>query len=105
MIRTADTFVVVLAALAAVILALRWMVIPPAVPLWYSLPWGEEQLAHPAWLFLLPISGLLWHGITVICAATLTQNTLVFAKVLFLSSFLTNFLLFITLINIIFLVT
>jgi hypothetical protein len=29
--------------------------LPPQVPMWYSRPWGEVQLANPAWLALLPI--------------------------------------------------
>ncbi len=28
---------------------------PAQVPLWYSQPWGEDQLASPAWLWLMPV--------------------------------------------------
>lgn len=28
--------------------------LPFQVPLWYSRPWGEEQLASPYWLWLVP---------------------------------------------------
>lgn len=105
MISTADNFAVTLALVSVGILAIRWRVIPPAVPLWYSLPWGEEQLAHPLWLFLLPLSGILWHACTIVIAATLTKEHIVFSKVVFLSSLLTSFLLFLTLVNIVFLVT
>ncbi|MEK7129737.1 MAG: hypothetical protein AAB803_01845, partial [Patescibacteria group bacterium] len=66
----------------------RWKFLPPAVPLWYSRPWGEDQLAHPLWLFLLPVGALLWHGINIIVSASLLHEYPVFARVLFLSSLL-----------------
>lgn len=39
---------------------LGWWVrrLPPQVPLFYSRPWGEAQLASPWWLFFLPGLGL-----------------------------------------------
>jgi hypothetical protein len=31
-----------------------WKKLPPEVPLFYSRPWGKEQLVNPRFLFLLP---------------------------------------------------
>jgi len=31
-----------------------WRKLPPEIPLFYSRPWGKEQLAKPLFLFLLP---------------------------------------------------
>jgi len=42
-----------LVAQAGLIL-LFWRKLPPEVPLFYSRPWGKEQLANPWSLFLLP---------------------------------------------------
>ncbi|OGD02883.1 hypothetical protein A3D85_02290 [Candidatus Amesbacteria bacterium RIFCSPHIGHO2_02_FULL_47_9] len=28
--------------------------LPSQVPLWYSRPWGEEQLAEAGWLWIIP---------------------------------------------------
>ncbi|KKU88756.1 hypothetical protein A3A64_01870 [Candidatus Gottesmanbacteria bacterium RIFCSPLOWO2_01_FULL_48_11] len=102
---TSDKFALLFAFLSILTIVLRWRVLPPAVPLWYSHPWGEEQLAHPAWLFLLPISGIAWQAITLLVSATLLREHPLFSRVLFLSSFLVNFLLFLTLVNIVFVVT
>lgn len=33
--------------------------LPEKVPFFYSLPWGEEQLAKANFLFLIPLSSLL----------------------------------------------
>lgn len=83
----------------------RWKSLPPAVPLWYSRPWGEDQLAHPAWLFVLPLIGLLWHGVNGWLSASILHQYPVFVRVLFLSSFLINVLSLVTLMHILFLVT
>ena len=32
---------------------------PLAVPLWFSKPWGEERLAEPIFLWLLPTTSLV----------------------------------------------
>lgn len=40
-------------------LALNWRNLPPQVPLLYSRPWGQDQLIHPVWLWLLPGASLL----------------------------------------------
>lgn len=42
----------------AVTAGLAWqyyMKMPPVVPLWYSRPWGETQLAAPIYLAVLPV--------------------------------------------------
>lgn len=33
--------------------------LPEKLPLFYSRPWGEEQLAFKNWLFIIPISSLI----------------------------------------------
>ena len=52
-------FVTIVAVIASVGV---WLVfrtsLPPQVPLFYSLPWGEGQLVQPSQLLLLPGIGL-----------------------------------------------
>jgi hypothetical protein len=36
------------------VLLFSWFRLPPEVPLFYSLPWGEEQLVSPFFLWFLP---------------------------------------------------
>lgn len=38
-------------------LGLFFSSLPPQVPLFYSQPWGKEQLAAPFWLVILPVGG------------------------------------------------
>lgn len=42
-----------------IVLAIAFKRLPPSIPLYYSLPWGEEQLARPADLFIIPLSVML----------------------------------------------
>lgn len=36
------------------LLVFFWSKLPPQIPLFYSLPWGEEQLASPVSVLILP---------------------------------------------------
>ena len=42
-----------------IFLGFSWSKLPPEVPLFYSLPWGKEQLASPVFLWFLPLSSLV----------------------------------------------
>ncbi|MBI2404972.1 hypothetical protein HYV22_02230 [Candidatus Gottesmanbacteria bacterium] len=87
------------------LLLFRWPVLPPAVPLWYSKPWGMEQLAHPAWLFLLPFGSLFWYALDLTIVAWQGNRYRIFTQALFLTTFLVSFLSFLTLVKILFLIT
>lgn len=93
----------IIASLAAI--AWRWSRLPPLVPLWYSRPWGTDQMAPPVWLFILPLGSLVLYFVNLVIAIYLTADYLIFTQMLFLSSFLVSCLSFITLIKILFLVT
>lgn len=84
-----------------VIILWRLPHLPPLVPLWYSRPWGTDQLAHPYWLLLLPSGGLIWYGINIIVSTYLHRAYLTFVQLLYLTSLLVSILSFITLIKII----
>jgi hypothetical protein len=36
------------------LLGIFWGSLPPSVPLWYERPWGQEQLAKPIFLLIIP---------------------------------------------------
>jgi hypothetical protein len=82
----------------------RWGYLPPMVPLWYSRPWGADQLASPLWLFLLPLGGMLIYFINLTVGMYITAQYLIFTQILFLSSLLVNVLSLVTLVKILFLV-
>ncbi len=97
--------IVVFFVLSILIIAWRWSLLPPQVPLWYSKPWGDDRLAHPFWLFLLPLGSLFWYSIGVIVSIYLTSTLLVFTQLVFLTSLVVSALSFTTLAKILFLIT
>ncbi len=45
--------------LGSALVALTIKDLPPEIPLFYSLPWGESRLTSPVWLWALPaVSGV-----------------------------------------------
>jgi hypothetical protein len=104
-IQTVHKCIIFLTVLSLGLIAWRWRTMPPLIPLWYSKPWGSDQLANPFFIFILPLGCLTLYGINTLISIYVTAEYLVFTQILFLTSLLINFLAFITLIKILFLVT
>ena len=98
-------FAVLLFVLSLVLIGWRYRLLPQAVPLWYSKPWGSEQLAHPLFLLLLPLGNLFWYAVDVAVVSWQHNRYRIFTQALFLTTFLSSFLSFVTLTKILFLVT
>lgn len=105
LIQLVNRSILVLTGASLLVIILRWQHLPPVVPLWYSLPWGTDQLAAPLWLLVLPLGSALIFGINVVISAYLLTDYLLFIQLAYLTSFLVSLLSFITLVKIIFLVT
>ncbi len=90
--------------LSLAIIALWWRTLPPSVPLWYSRAWGQDQLASPLWLLLLPGASLAWQGLSLTLAGSLRQYT-VFAKLIIVASFFVSMLSFVSIVQILLLVS
>jgi hypothetical protein len=75
--------------------------LPDQVPLYYSLPWGESQLASASALFLLPIFSLLILLINHLLAAAFFKVIPLLSRLLILMSLIVSLFSFITLAKII----
>lgn len=85
-IRASNVGSVICIFLTLIIISIFYTKLPPEIPLWYSLPWGETRLATPLWLFLLPVSSLMSFFINTLLALLLTkEDHLVYSQILFLS--------------------
>ena len=73
------------------VLAFFWTKLPPQIPLFYSHPWGEEQLATPAFLFLLPGLSLLVLILNLFLGILFAEEKIIL-KFLTVSSFIIAFL-------------
>ena len=94
-----------LIGLELIIIGLSWNVLPVKVPLWYSLPWGEERLATKIGLNILPILGLIITGLNITMTKIWLKEDKVMAKMLSILNLLSVGLGSFVLINIILVVT
>jgi len=60
---------IILIIVQTTVTSLFFSQLPPKVPLYYSQPWGENQLADSTYLFILPISSLIILIVNSILAA------------------------------------
>lgn len=86
-------------------LVFTWKRLPPELPLFYSLPWGEEQLGKPSFLLILPIGSLLMGMVNFSLAVFSFERQPMLAKILVWATSLLTFLASLTLIKIILLIT
>lgn len=91
----------ILALLLTLTIIILLKFLPPRLPLFYSLPWGDGQLATPQQLLIIPASITLITLLNLIISWQLHYQQIFFKKVLLLSSAVTSLILTITLIKII----
>lgn len=75
--------------------------LPPKLPLFYSLTWGEKQLATHQQFLILPTSIILVTFINLIISWQLHHQQSFFKKALLLSSVIVSLILTITFIKIV----
>lgn len=94
----------VLLGASLLLLGVFFRKLPPVVPLYYSLPWGEEQLAKTNELFLIPLSIVILFLLNILLSIVFLKKDNFLVQLLLWS--LATFTLFglITLIKIVFLV-
>lgn len=93
------SFILILVQALIILFSLSFL--PSQVPLFYSRPWGEEQLAHPLYLFILPLANLVIFILNSILLSFIEKKELLIRQILIICILLFNFLSLITLIQII----
>jgi hypothetical protein len=78
--------------------------LPPLLPLFYSRPWGEEQLAGPVWLWLPLVISILVASLITLAVKRLKLDS-VLAAMLIAAGIISEIILFLGVLRIIFLVT
>ncbi|MDD2225330.1 MAG: hypothetical protein PHP97_04210 [Candidatus Shapirobacteria bacterium] len=87
------------------ILFFKFNELPQQVPLYYSLPWGEEQLASAASLFLLPTFSIVILLINNLIATFFFKSIPLFSRLLVIFSLIFSLLSSISLTRIILLIS
>jgi hypothetical protein len=90
------TFLIVV--LDAGVVAIGWGHLPPQIPLFFSLPWGEGRLVSPTWLALPAAASLVILLINLVVARFM--NEVVLTRILGSTSLLVALVFFIAVLKI-----
>lgn len=88
-----------------VILIFKFNDLPRQIPLFYSLPWGDGQLASAASLFILPMFSIIILLINNLIATFFFKSTVFFSRLLVFFSLIFSLLSAISLTRIIILIS
>lgn len=91
--------------LQVIFLILKFGDLPSQVPLYYSLPWGESQLASVSTLFLLPTFSIFLLFINHLFAITFSKTIPLLSRLLVFISLIVSLFFLITLLKIVILIT
>ena len=78
---------------------------PLAVPLWYSRSWGEQRLAEPSFLWIIPLISLLVIAINLFLSRFFYQREPILSSILLWSTPIVSGLFFYTILEIVSVVT
>jgi len=84
-----------------VLLFFKFNNLPSQVPFYYSLPWGESQLASASTLFILPMFSIIFLLIDHLLATYFLNHIKIFSQILLVSSLIFSAFSLITLFRII----
>jgi hypothetical protein len=87
--------------LSVLSLIIKWQNLPPQVPLFYSKPWGNEQLATKTLLWFLPTLSVVIWLIDLLLIRTLLKNDEFLSRILAIFGVLSAILISFTLVKII----
>lgn len=90
----------VLVIIMLLILGIYFKKLPPLVPLYYSLPWGEDQLTAPYMLLLLPLGSLLWYILSIFLIHTQMKEHRVYAQLILIAQVIVTIMAILTELNI-----
>lgn len=88
-----------------IVILVKWPQFPPQVPLFYSLPWGKQQLTSPSFLLLLPLTSSAIFFINTLLATLFFEEEPLIARLLTIMAAFISFLSIFTLLKIVFLIT
>jgi hypothetical protein len=79
--------------------------LPPKIPLWLSLDWGETRLAPPIFLWVLPLIAIFFFVSSYIFGKLLNKNYLMISQILVWTTAFLSFVFLLSIYKIILLVS
>jgi hypothetical protein len=83
-----------------VLILFGWKFFPTEIPLFYSRPWGQEQLTKPLMLFILPALGLVIFFLNLVVSSLSPKEEKLMRQILAMAFLVFNFLSLVTLVQI-----
>jgi hypothetical protein len=83
----------------------KWHLLPPQLPLFYSLPKSNDQLGTPLQLLMLPALSVLFFAVSFLVSLRLRKTEILAAELLIMTSSIISIFLLIAFVKIIFLIT
>lgn len=90
-----------LLAIQILIIVSVWRFLPPEIPLFYSRPWGKDQLVNYPGIVILPVICLIVLFANTVVAQIATKEETLIKKMLVVASLTFGFLILISLVQII----
>lgn len=103
--QLANRFIAISTLITGGLFAWRYSSLPPQLPFWFSRPWGDDQLAAPWWLLMLPASVIVWHLVNSLVSIYVLHDHRIFSKILFLTSLMLSVMSMIIVAKVIFMVS
>lgn len=83
-----------LTAISIIIIGFYYNILPPFIPLFNQMPWGEQRIMRTLWITLIPSIALLFLGINLFFASKIYKNVPLIARLFSVTSFLISILAF-----------
>ncbi len=68
--------------------------LPPFIPLFNQLPWGEQRITQTIWIFMMPVLALLIFSVNLIVASLFYKKNPLIARLFSVTSFMISVLIF-----------
>jgi len=105
LIKRATQINLILLAIQVLMIVSIWQFLPPKIPLFYSCPWGKDQLTNYPGVITLPAICLIIFFTNLVIAKLVTKKKLLIKQILITASLIFTLLILISLVQIIRLVT
>lgn len=92
-------FCMVIIALSIIYITFYYNALPPLIPLFNQLPWGEQRLSKTIGIFIPPLIALLIFLVNLIIASKFYAKSPLIARMLAITSFLISILTFLFIIR------
>lgn len=87
-------FSLCLCAISIIIIAFYYNSLPPFIPLFNQMPWGEQRIIRTLWIALIPSIALVFLGTNLFFANRLYKTIPLIARLFSITSFLISVLAF-----------